>query len=56
MEGEFKPTEEELHNIAEAMKDEKFRKLLVEYAEEISNPDNRKVILRSKKFANCNIQ
>lgn len=35
-------TPEELKRFEEAMKKEEFRKLLVEYAEEISNPENRK--------------
>ncbi|EGD76144.1 hypothetical protein PTSG_00851 [Salpingoeca rosetta] len=39
---EFVPTAEELEAIGNAMKDENFRKLLAEYAEEISNPENRK--------------
>jgi len=33
---------EEIKRIEEALKDEKFRKMFVEYAEEISNPENRK--------------
>ncbi|KAJ8308430.1 hypothetical protein KUTeg_013304 [Tegillarca granosa] len=36
-------TEEEIKNITKALKDEKFRKMFVEYAEEISNPENRKL-------------
>ncbi|XP_078362461.1 protein kintoun-like [Oculina patagonica] len=39
---EFKMTKEELDKFEKAMKDEEFRKLLVEYAEEISNPENKK--------------
>lgn len=35
-------SQEEIKRIGEALKDEKFRKLFVEYAEEISNPENRK--------------
>lgn len=34
---------EEIKRIEEALKDEKFRKMFVEYAEEISNPENRKL-------------
>lgn len=33
---------EEIKRIETALKDEKFRKMFVEYAEEISNPENRK--------------
>ncbi|GAB1608515.1 protein kintoun-like [Argonauta hians] len=35
-------TPEEMRRFGEAMKKEEFRKLLAEYAEEISNPENRK--------------
>lgn len=35
-------TKEELDRLQKALKDEKFRKMFVEYAEEISNPENRK--------------
>ena len=35
-------SQEEIKRISEALKDEKFRKMFVEYAEEISNPENRK--------------
>ncbi|XP_071835031.1 protein kintoun-like [Apostichopus japonicus] len=35
-------TNEELGRLQKALKDEKFRKMFVEYAEEISNPENRK--------------
>ncbi|XP_029637546.1 protein kintoun [Octopus sinensis] len=35
-------TPEEMKRFGEAMKKEEFRKLLAEYAEEISNPENRK--------------
>ena len=35
-------SQEEIKRIGEALKDEKFRKMFVEYAEEISNPENRK--------------
>eukprot|EP00054_Salpingoeca_dolichothecata_P021357 m.136505 g.136505 ORF g.136505 m.136505 type:complete len:769 (-) comp23960_c0_seq4:27-2333(-) len=38
---EFNPTPEELQSIEKALKDAEFRKLLLEYAEEISNPENR---------------
>ncbi|XP_012214788.1 protein kintoun [Linepithema humile] len=34
---------EELKNITECLKKEEFRKLLIEYAEEVSDPDNRKL-------------
>lgn len=34
---------EELHNITECLKKEEFRKLLIEYAEEVTDPDNRKI-------------
>ncbi|XP_059174324.1 protein kintoun-like [Physella acuta] len=33
---------DEVKRLGEALKDEQFRKLLVEYAEEISNPENRR--------------
>lgn len=35
-------SQEEIKRIETALKDEKFRKMFVEYAEEISNPENRK--------------
>ncbi|XP_022090629.1 protein kintoun-like [Acanthaster planci] len=35
-------TPEELERISKALKDEKFRQLFVEYAQEISDPENRK--------------
>ena len=35
-------SQEEIKRIGEALKDEKFRKLFVEYAEELANPENRK--------------
>eukprot|EP00045_Choanoeca_perplexa_P012306 m.133801 g.133801 ORF g.133801 m.133801 type:complete len:624 (+) comp15957_c0_seq1:233-2104(+) len=38
---EFNPTTDELKAIGEAMKNEEFRKLLAEYAEEISNPESK---------------
>ena len=34
---------EEIKRIETALKDEKFRKMFVEYAEEISNPENRRI-------------
>ncbi|XP_029173081.1 protein kintoun [Nylanderia fulva] len=34
---------EELENITECLKKEEFRKLLIEYAEEVSDPNNRKI-------------
>lgn len=34
---------QELHKLEEALKKEEFRKLLVDYAKEIRDPDNRKV-------------
>ena len=36
-------TKDEMHRIHTALKDEEFRKLFVSYAEEISNPENRKL-------------
>ncbi|KAK6181059.1 hypothetical protein SNE40_008997 [Patella caerulea] len=36
-------SEDEIKRISDAMKDETFRKLFVEYAEEISNPENRRL-------------
>ncbi|XP_033106365.1 protein kintoun-like [Anneissia japonica] len=36
-------TSEEVDRFQNALKDEKFRKMFVEYAEEISNPENRKL-------------
>ncbi|KAJ7373787.1 Protein kintoun [Desmophyllum pertusum] len=39
---DFKMTKEELDKFEKALKDEEFRKLLVEYAEEISDPENKK--------------
>eukprot|EP00042_Codosiga_hollandica_P034668 m.244976 g.244976 ORF g.244976 m.244976 type:complete len:705 (-) comp54469_c0_seq1:57-2171(-) len=41
--GEFKPTADELQRLEAAMKDEQFRKLLVEYAREIQDPANKKL-------------
>lgn len=35
-------SQDEVKRLGEALKDEKFRKMLVEYAEEISNPENRR--------------
>lgn len=40
---EFQITEDEVKKIGEALKDEKFRKLFLEYAEEIQNPENREL-------------
>lgn len=40
---DFKITEDEVKKIGEALKDEQFRKLFLEYAEEIQNPENRKI-------------
>ncbi|EZA60182.1 hypothetical protein DMN91_010125 [Ooceraea biroi] len=36
-------TRDELRNITECLKKEEFRKLLIEYAEEVTDPDNRKI-------------
>lgn len=36
-------TKEELKNITECLKKEEFRKLLIEYAEEVTDPENRKI-------------
>ena len=47
---------QELDAIGQAMKDEGFRKLLAEYAEEISNPENRKVscaLPNRRRLAQC---
>ena len=44
---------QELHRLEEALKKEEFRKLLVDYAKEIRDPDNRKVrvnILANRVF------
>ncbi|XP_076679486.1 PIH1 domain-containing protein Nop17-like isoform X1 [Andrena cerasifolii] len=35
-------TKEELNNLTECLKKEEFRKLLIEYAEEVTDPENRK--------------
>lgn len=40
---DLKMTREEIERFTEAMKKEEFRKLLVEYAEEISDPKNREL-------------
>jgi hypothetical protein len=40
---DFEPTAEELQHLGEMLKKEEFRKLLAEYAEEISNPEQRQV-------------
>ncbi|XP_019885188.1 protein kintoun isoform X1 [Camponotus floridanus] len=37
---------EELDNITECLKKEEFRKLLIEYAEEVSDPDNKRIYER----------
>jgi dynein assembly factor 2 len=52
---EFTPTQDELKALEQAMKDESFRKLLMEYAEEISNPENRKVegVIDSRHMRSC---
>lgn len=39
---EFSMTKEELDKFEKALKDKEFRKLLVEYAQEISDPENKK--------------
>ncbi|XP_029981817.1 protein kintoun [Sphaeramia orbicularis] len=39
---ELNMTEEEIGRFSKAFKDEKFREMLCEYAEEISNPENKK--------------
>ena len=36
-------TKDEVDRIGKALKDEKFRKMFVEYAEEISDPKNREI-------------
>ena len=43
---ELNLTKDELQRLNEAMKKEEFRKLLVEYAEEISDPKNRELYER----------
>lgn len=43
---DFKLTEDELKRLSEAMKKEEFRKLLVDYAQEISDPANRELYER----------
>ena len=35
---------QEANRLVEALKKEEFRKLLAEYAEEISNPENKRVL------------
>ncbi|KAF7990305.1 hypothetical protein HCN44_000110 [Aphidius gifuensis] len=40
---ELDVTKKELNNINECLKNKEFRKLLIEYADEINNPDNRKL-------------
>lgn len=39
-------TKEELKNLTECLKKEEFRKLLIEYAEEVTDPENRKTYER----------
>lgn len=39
-------TKEELDNITDCLKKEEFRKLLYEYAEEVTNPENRRIYQR----------
>ena len=36
-------TEDEMKNLTEALKKEEFRKMLFEYAEELKDPEKRKV-------------
>ena len=36
--------------MAKAFKDKEFRKLFMEYAEEISDPENRRVSFRTRKL------
>ncbi|XP_011700933.1 PREDICTED: protein kintoun [Wasmannia auropunctata] len=43
---DFNVSREELKDIAECLKKEEFRKLLIEYAEEVTDPDNRKTYER----------
>lgn len=43
---ELNMTEDELKRFTEAMKKEEFRKLLLDYAEEISDPKNRELYER----------
>lgn len=56
---DLKITREEFDRITEAMKQEEFRKLFVEYCEEISDPENRKKYedeikqLESQRGVNC---
>ncbi|XP_024874407.1 protein kintoun [Temnothorax curvispinosus] len=40
---DFDVSREELRNITDCLKKEEFRKLLIEYAEEVTDPDNRKI-------------
>ena len=40
--GDLNVTEEELERLSKALKNEEFRKLFAEYADEISDPENRK--------------
>ena len=43
---------QEAARLKRAMKDEEFRKLLTEYAQEIHNPENRAVITKKTRFKN----
>jgi len=43
---DFNVSREELKNITDCLKKEEFRKLLIEYAEEVADPDNRKIYER----------
>ncbi|XP_018311794.1 protein kintoun isoform X2 [Mycetomoellerius zeteki] len=40
---DFNVSREELKNITDCLKKEEFRKLLIEYAEDVADPDNRKL-------------
>lgn len=43
-------TKEEMDKISEALKKEEFRKLFVEYAEELADPEKRKVSSITKTY------
>lgn len=43
---DFDVSREELKNITDCLKKEEFRKLLIEYAQEVTDPDNRKIYER----------
>ncbi|XP_011877153.1 PREDICTED: protein kintoun [Vollenhovia emeryi] len=43
---DFNVSREELRNLTDCLKKEEFRKLLIEYAEEVSDPDNRRTYER----------